>query len=195
MGENSVKRLGIDIDFKFSFKNHVHCFRAKASRKLIASPRLVMKVFIQCQFNYSPLVWLFHSLKLHNTIKLHARSLRIVYNDNKSTFEELLSKDNSVSIHHKNIQKLAKEIYKAKNNFFTANHPRHISNNEYPSQYEDKTKKQLWCGIHKIWNILPKSYKEADTLNKFELYIIHWISSNCPFKLCKHYIQNVGFID
>ena len=75
-----------------------------------------MKVFIQCQFNYCPLVWIFHSLKLHNTIKLHARSLRIVYNDKKSTFEEFLGKDNSVSIHHKNIQKLAKEIYKAKNN-------------------------------------------------------------------------------
>ena len=45
----------------------------------------------------------------------------------------------------------------------------------------------------KTWNILPKSFKEAQTLNKFKLDIKHWIPSNCPCKLCKHYIQNVGY--
>ena len=39
-----------------------------------------------------------------------------VYNDDSSSFEELLSKDNSVSIHHRNIQSLAIEMYKSKNN-------------------------------------------------------------------------------
>ena len=47
----------------------------------------------------------------------------------------------------------------------------------------------------KIWNILPKLLKEAQTLNKFKLDIKHWIPSNCPCKLCKHYIQNVGYIN
>ena len=44
------------------------------------------------------------------------RSLRIVYNDDTSSFDELLRKDNSVSIHRRNIQALAIEMYKAKNN-------------------------------------------------------------------------------
>ena len=50
---------------------------------------------------------------------LHERALRIVYNDNESTFEDLLKKDNSVSIHHKNIQLLGIELYKVKNNLST----------------------------------------------------------------------------
>ena len=43
-------------------------------------------------------------------------SLRITYNGSKSTFEELLNKDNSVSIHHKNLQFLATEVFKIKDN-------------------------------------------------------------------------------
>ena len=50
---------------------------------------------------------------------LHERALRIVYNDNESTFEDLLKKDNSVSIHHKNIRLLGIELYKVKNNLST----------------------------------------------------------------------------
>ena len=37
---------------------------------------------------------------------------RITYQDNASTFEELLNKDNSVSIHHRNLQVLATEMFK-----------------------------------------------------------------------------------
>ena len=42
---------------------------------------------------------------------LHERALGIVYNDNESTFEDLLKKDNYVSIHHKNIRLLGIELY------------------------------------------------------------------------------------
>ena len=124
-----MKLLGVDIDSKLSFKNHVSSLcTTKAGRKLTALTRLVsfltiekrrllMKAFIESQFNYCPLVWMFHSRKLHNKInKIHERSLRIVYNDDSSSFEELLSKDNSVSIHHRNIQSLPIEMYKSKNN-------------------------------------------------------------------------------
>ena len=50
---------------------------------------------------------------------LHERALRIVYKDNESTFEDLPKKDNSVSIHHKNIRLLGIELYKVKNNLST----------------------------------------------------------------------------
>ena len=79
--------------------------------------KLIMNAFISSQFGYCPLVWMFHSRELNNRInKIHERSLRIVYNDKQSTFEELLERDKSVSIHHSNIRKLAIEIYKIKNN-------------------------------------------------------------------------------
>ena len=57
-----------------------------------------------------------HSRELNNKInRIHERSLRSVYSDKTSTFRELLDKDNSVSVHHKNIQVLATEIYKTVN--------------------------------------------------------------------------------
>ena len=43
-------------------------------------------------------------LVLNKINKLHERGLRIIYNDKKSNFEELLGKDNSVSIHHRNLR-------------------------------------------------------------------------------------------
>ena len=42
--------------------------------------------------------------------------LRIVYKDYVSTFAQLLEKDSSVSIHIRNLQVLATEIFKARNN-------------------------------------------------------------------------------
>ena len=66
-----------------------------------------MKSFIESQFAYSPLVWMFHDRHMNNKInKLHERSLRIVYKDDISSFAELLLKDGSLSTHHRNIHLL-----------------------------------------------------------------------------------------
>ena len=52
---------------------------------------------------------------LNNKInRLHKKALRIVYHD--LSFEELLQKDNSFSIHDRNIQSVAIEMFKARNN-------------------------------------------------------------------------------
>ena len=63
------------------------------------------------EFNYYPLVWMLHSRKLNSKIN-RLRDYTIMYNNNPSTFEELLELDNSVSIHHRNLQCLAMELYK-----------------------------------------------------------------------------------
>ena len=58
-----------------------------------------------------------HSHTNNNKInRRHERCLRIVYNDKQSSFNELLEKDGSVSIHMRNIQILATEMYKLINN-------------------------------------------------------------------------------
>ena len=75
--------------------------------------KTVMKVYITSQFGYCPLVWMFHSRYLNNKINyLHERALRITYGDRSSSFENLLIKDNSVSIHHRNTQALTTEMFK-----------------------------------------------------------------------------------
>ena len=69
--------------------------------------------FFYSQFNYYPLAWMFHSRKLSNKInRLHEWCLRIIYKNSSSTFERLLTKDNSVSIHDRNLQVLATEMFK-----------------------------------------------------------------------------------
>ena len=75
-----------------------------------------MNAFILSQFSYCPLIWMFHSRKLNHRInKIHERALRIVYNDHQCTFEELLERDNSFTIHERNLQKLAIEMFKVNN--------------------------------------------------------------------------------
>lgn len=123
---DSVYVLGVTIDNNLNFTEHVSYLCKKGNQKLHALARiskyltteklkLIMKTFIESQFNYCPLVWMFHNRFLDNKInKLHERALRIVYKDENLTFQELLGKDRSVTIHHKNLQKLAMEMYKIK---------------------------------------------------------------------------------
>ena len=57
-----------------------------------------------------------HDRKIENKInKIQERALRIAYRDNTSQFKELFEKDNSASVHQKNLQLLMNEIYKTKN--------------------------------------------------------------------------------
>ena len=48
--------------------------------------------------------------------RLHEKCLHIVYSDKTSSFEELLDKDGSVTIHTRNLQVLATEMYKVYRN-------------------------------------------------------------------------------
>ena len=111
--------LGITIDSELNFDNNLSAICNKVSRKINAlgrianymsleKRRIVMKTFIESQFIYCPLIWMIHS----GTNGLHERALRIVFSDFKSSFEDLLMKDNFFSLHERNIQSLATEIYK-----------------------------------------------------------------------------------
>ena len=122
---NDVELLGVTIDNNLRFDKHVSNICLKANRKLSAltrvakfvpfkKRRILFKAFIESQFKYCPLVWMFHGRQINDKInKLHERALRIVYNDTVTSFENLLIKDKSFTIHHQNIQLLAIEINKA----------------------------------------------------------------------------------
>ena len=72
-----------------------------------------MNSFIESQFGYCPLVWMFYSRSINNKInRIHERVLRITYNNKSSSFQGLLGKDKSVTIHHRNIRTLAIETFK-----------------------------------------------------------------------------------
>ena len=46
----------------------------------------------------------------------------------------------------------------------------------------------------KIWQLIPEAIKKTDSLNVFKRKIKTWIPTACPCKLCKQYIQHVGFL-
>ena len=98
------KLSGVEIDRTLSFDEHIAPLCRKAGKKLSVLGRLsnfictnkkrvLMKAFLESQFNYCPLIWMFHSRGVNNKINhLHEQSLRIVYKDNVSYFEDLLKR-------------------------------------------------------------------------------------------------------
>ena len=73
------------------------------SLSLLQQSRIVFKPLSSSR----QLIWMFQSRHLNNKINsTHEKALRNTYQDNTSTFQELLNKDNSVSIHHRNMQVL-----------------------------------------------------------------------------------------
>ena len=122
---NKQELLGLDIDRNLNFSEHVSSLSRKADNKLsvlaklsnFKQRRILLKTFIESQFGYCPLIWMFHSRRVNNKINhLHERSLRIVYKDNYSSYVDLLVKDKSFTIHQRNIQSLAIELFKVKRN-------------------------------------------------------------------------------
>ena len=62
-----------------------------------------------------------HGRTINNKInRLHERCLRIVYSDKTSSFKKLLKKDGSVTIHTRNLQTLATEMFKVYKNLSPA---------------------------------------------------------------------------
>ena len=77
--------------------------------------RSLMKAFVISQFNYCPLIWMFHNRALSNRInRIHERALRLAYQNKNLSFSELLELDNSVTIHQRNLQVLVTEMFKVK---------------------------------------------------------------------------------
>ena len=69
-----------------------------------------MKAFIESQFNYFSLIWMFHSRTMNIKMnRILEKALRLVYSNYSSNYNELLKKGGSFSIHERNIQTLAIE--------------------------------------------------------------------------------------
>ena len=126
---------------------------------------------------------MFHSQTTNNKInRLHERALRIVYSEFRSSFEGLPMKDNSVSIHQRNIQSLAIEIYK----FLSALSPSFLNNvfrKNISNSYDLWNHKELYSRYPKtvrygtetvsyiapkIWSKVPETIKMRSSLESFK---------------------------
>ena len=116
--QNEVELLGITIDNKLTFNKHMSKLCRKASKKLHALTRVakymtetqrksVMTSFIYSQFQYCPLIWIFHNREFNNRInKIHERAMRIVFRDYNSEFSDLLKRNNGFNGSRKKHSKL-----------------------------------------------------------------------------------------
>ena len=224
---HSVKLLGIHIDSELKFDSHVSFICKKDSSKLntlsrqrailpFHRPKILIHAFFNSQFSYCPLVWMFHSRELNTKINnLHFRVLRIVYRDETSTFDDLLLRDRSITVHHKNLHTLAIESYKVINGlgptFMTdifSTHPNlnssnlsantrsqsrfYNTNNLRTANYGSETLRNLGP---KVWDILPDDIKADTSLLDFKNRIKKWKPTECPCRLCTIYIPGVVYID
>ena len=213
------KLLGLNIDRNLTFDSHISKVCKKAGQKLTAisriakflsleKRRILIKSFFESQFKYCSLLWMCHSRTLNNRINsLHYRALRLIYGEDLLSFSGLLEMDGSVTIHHRNIQKLGIEMYKTKHNLSPTimkeifpdrnyNGPNLRSQMDYelPHVHSVKGQQTLRFLGPKIWNIIPLSIKEACSLTIFKNKIKNWVPEDCPCRLCKDYVQGLGFV-
>ena len=201
---NFQKLLGVTIDSNFTFEQHINSLCRKSSQKLHAlsriaqylsqnKKRILFKTFVTSQFNYCPLVWMCHSRTLNNRINnIHLRALRIVYQDKQSSFEEL-----------------ATEIFKVKNGLspiimdevfnFQENESYNLrsgihlaSRNTHTAHFGTDTISSLGP---KLWKLIPDKIKHAPTLTVFKAEIKSWTTNNCPCRLCKIFVKDLGFVE
>ena len=216
--ESKVKLLGVIIYNKLNFEEHVNSLCNKANKKLTALIRLVkflsfekkknlLKAFIESQFKYCPLIWMFHNRNLNNKINhLHERGLRLIYNDYKTIFENLLAKDNNFCIHHTNLHALVTEIYKSIHGISEMNLETILARNtdchtlRNNREYVQPQVKTVHYGQNSIrylgpliWNNVPSHIKESSSLADFKRKLKEWKLNACPCRLCKDYVQNLGF--
>ena len=148
-------------------------------------------------------------LFLNNKInRVLERCLRIISNDKLSTFKELLTKDNSVSVHFNNIHAMAIEMYKVVNGIFleimnevfklrreTHYHLRHTT--EFlvdPIWRVFNGSESVFYFGPKIWEQIAAEIKNKDSLVGFKKEFKKGKPLNCPSRICKTFIANLDFI-
>ena len=130
------------------------------------------------------------------------RYLRFNQNDKLPSYEELLEKDGSFSVHHRNIQSLAIEMLQIK----------HGQSHEivYTGNTKVEFQKKLDCRIPSVntvfhgsentsyqdpknREIVPVKINEFISLNNAKKEIRNWVPQNCPCRHRKQYLIDVVF--
>ena len=204
------KLLGIEIDDKLKFDNHVQTLCQKVNKKTSGFSRLTMyisreqalsicNVVILSNFNYCPLIWLFCNKGANKKIDCaHKRALRILHNDYGSSFQSLLARSNSSTIHVKNLQKLMTEIYMSLNNMnlsivWEFHEKKHVA---YGLRKKGLCKlpkaNTTYFGLESLsfrgtflWNTLDDNVKQGPTLARFKNKIRNWAGEHCTCRICR----------
>ena len=123
--------------------------------------------------------------------RTNKRALRLLYEDYDSSFEQLLEKDESITVHQRILQNLITEIYKTINQINPAYMWEFFVEKDMP--YNLRTK--VLCRLPQaqtnkygldslsfrgslLWNALKDEVKRAGTLTKFKKLIVKWMANH-----------------
>lgn len=181
----NINLLGMNIDWKLNFSDHIKHICQIANNKINALMKLRFKLsqdqkiilyhsFINSCFGYCNLLWMYCG-KVANKMLIRAqkRGLQAVYNDFDSDYQTLLSKGSFKSIQERNNIHLLTHVFKVLNNESTPLHQNMyaLKNNAYNLRISNlltlpqyKTKVGLnslrYRGSH-LWNNLSDEIKIA----------------------------------
>ena len=206
---DEVSLLGITIDNKLNFDQHVLKLCKKAARQLkilirfkkllgLKEKEILFKTFILSNFNFCPIVWTFCSKQASRNIeKVQERSLRFLLNDYKSTYNDLLQQSGYSTLHLGRLRSVAIEVFKCVhklnptvlNELFivketerTLRDPLILHVPKFNKiQYGKKT--FSYYGSH-LWNILPNDIKRTLDINAFKMLINTWEGPACSCNIC-----------
>ena len=127
-----------------------------------------------------------------------------MYKDSNLTFQQPLEKDNSFTIHDRNLQKLAIEMHKVKHNLspiqelFSQGSSVNLRNTQ---DWEIPKVRTVNNGVETIryrgpitWNLVPNKIKQSKSLSLFKEKIKDWKPQGCICRLCKTYVSMLGFL-
>ena len=129
------------------------------------------------EFGYCSLFWILHSRRLNNKIySIHERAPRITYQDNTSTFQELLNKCNPVSIHHENLQVCATEMFRIYRGLFPEVLTETFASKQVRIIFAETIPlRDVKCTLDitvlnryrftEIWDLVPVELKQAESLD------------------------------
>ena len=212
-----IKLLGLHIDDKLCFDEHVSKMCKKASFHVSAIGRIskylgsksllkLFHAFIRSNFQYANCIWHFTSnaniLKME---KLQRRAIRIVFNDYQSSYKELLSRAKISSLYVSRIKSIVIESFKCIKKLNPEFLHDFMKINDTGYELRDPRKIQLpktsttTRGLNsftfeasKIWNDLPGSIKEKMDLDKpdeFMKAIVNWSGPKCICGSCIYYAE------
>ena len=137
-----------------------------------------------------------------------SKDREIVYRDYSSSLNDLLKRDKSVSIHHRNIQSLAVELFKVivnlSNTIMNDNFPTRVLNYNLRSQTDffrnsfNTTKfglNSLRYFASKVWSMIPIEIKNSSSVETCKNKIRKWEPNDCDCKVCQDYLYRTGYVN
>jgi hypothetical protein len=207
--DETVKLLGVDLDFMLNFNEQLSKVCKKAAMQLNILLRLskfldpnnkilIYKSFIKSNFNYCPLVWHFCSKSNTESLeKLQHRALRITFNDFNSSYADLLTRANMPTLHLSRTRDIALETFKSLYkisppylhdlvNFKTNNYSfRYVNSVEVPSvKTTTYGKKSFRFEAAQVWNSLPNELRQVENYKEFRRLVQTWTGPTCKCSMC-----------